>query len=544
MEIRKTKFPSVYGPSYSHITVGLLLSLFTAVYLYFPFRVLLRIGDEGTLIYGAQLVTQGALPYRDFFEVMGPGSFYWLGLFFKLFGTNILVARGLLLLTAVSTIILLYWMTLRIYRGPFALMPCLLFLMVGFPLWPGTSHHWDSNLFTLLSVAAFFLWQGRRRWWYLALAGGLAGLTSCFMQQKGLYLVAALVLPILVNGRREDEAWPRLASYLGLLLSGYAAIGGLVILFFWYAGALPDLIYANLIWPLTRYSNLNQLPYGFGLITLTFPYYRDSLQALLPPSLSQVLAPLMMLPVAVILCLPFLLIGLASFSCLAKSKRGLIFSPLMLPYWTAGMALWMAELHRQDIIHLVYGSPLFLILFFAIWNYLDAKRLFKILGVGLITVSLFLFGSFNLLIAMSSNHKIASRRGVIYGIKEDSALNFLLNHTTPGDYVFIYPYCPMYYFLADIKNPTRYSILLYNYNITAEFDEVIEDLKHKRVKYILWDTFVAGKNMKMWFTQYTEPSKEDLQLEHYIESHYELIDILNGFRIMRLRGAIPLIKDK
>ena len=40
-------------------------------------RILWRIGDEGTLVYGAQLVAQGALPYRDFFEVMGPGSFFF-----------------------------------------------------------------------------------------------------------------------------------------------------------------------------------------------------------------------------------------------------------------------------------------------------------------------------------------------------------------------------------------------------------------------------------------------------------------------------------
>jgi hypothetical protein len=538
--MRKNPSPFIHIP----IITGMLLFFFTAIYLFFYFRVLGRIGDEGSLVYGAELVSQGALPYRDFFEVMGPGSFYWLGLFFKLFGTNILVARGLLLVTAVSTIILLYWMTRRISQGPFDLIPSLFYLMVSFPLWPGTNHHWDSNLFALLSVAAFFLWQDRRRWWFLALAGGLAGLTSCFMQQKGLYLVAALALAILVNDRRAGEAWPRLARHLGPLLSGYVAVGALVILFFWSAGALPDLIYANLIWPLTRYSNVNLVPYGHGLMTLNFPFYRNSLQALLPLSLSQVMAPLMMLPLAVILCLPLLLIGLTGFASLAKSKRGMIFGPLLLPYWTAGLALWMAELHRQDLIHLVYGSPLFLILCFALWNYLDAKRLFKILGVGLLMVSLLLFGSFNLLVAASANHKITSRRGVLFGHKADPALNFLITHTNPGDYVFIYPYYPMYYFLADIKNPTRYSILMYRYNTIAQFDEAIEALKQKQVKYIFWDTLVAGSNISKWFPQYTEPSNENLHLEHYIESNYELIDIQNGFRIMRLRGAIPLIKDK
>ena len=65
-----------------------LVGLGSAAYLYPFLRVLWRVGDEGTLVYGAQRVAEGAVPYRDFFEVMGPGTFYWLGLFFKLFGTT------------------------------------------------------------------------------------------------------------------------------------------------------------------------------------------------------------------------------------------------------------------------------------------------------------------------------------------------------------------------------------------------------------------------------------------------------------------------
>lgn len=83
-------------------TTGFLLFFVSALYLYPFVRVIWRIGDEGTLVYGAQRVASGALPYRDFFEVMGPASFYWLGFFFKLFGAQWLVARGVLLLTGVA----------------------------------------------------------------------------------------------------------------------------------------------------------------------------------------------------------------------------------------------------------------------------------------------------------------------------------------------------------------------------------------------------------------------------------------------------------
>jgi hypothetical protein len=46
-------------------------------------RILMHGPDEGALIYGAQRVQ---VPFRDFFEAMGPGTFHREALFFKLFG--------------------------------------------------------------------------------------------------------------------------------------------------------------------------------------------------------------------------------------------------------------------------------------------------------------------------------------------------------------------------------------------------------------------------------------------------------------------------
>jgi 4-amino-4-deoxy-L-arabinose transferase-like glycosyltransferase len=516
---------------------GVLLFVLVMAYFFLFVEVLWRIGDEGTLVYGAQLVAQGALPYRDFFEVMGPASFYWLGLFFKLFGTNVIVARAILLFTASFTIILLYWMTRRIYQGPYEVLPSIFYLIISFPLWPGTNHHWDSNLFALLAVGAFFLWQDRGRWWFLALAGVLAGLTSCFIQQKGLFLVAALALVVLINGYRAGEAKSRVAPGLGILLGGYAAVGGLVLLFFYHAGGLSDLIYANLIWPLTRYENVNRVPYGYGLIALYFKSYQQILHTIFSSPLSQVLALLIMAPFYVIFCLPILLIGFAGVSYFSKSSHTRIFDNIMLPYWAAGFAMCISEMHRRDIMHLIYGSPLLVVLFFVCcYYYLDNKKLFESLVVGLITCCLIFFGSFNALIALRANQKIVTRRGILYGFKENPALKFLIEHTKPGDYAFIYPYYPMYYFLADVKNPTRYSILLYHINTEAQFDEAIRALEQKQVKYVLWDTLVAGSNLKIWFPQYKQPPKDILHLEQYLEDHYEAIGTQNGFKILRRRG--------
>jgi hypothetical protein len=514
----------------------ILLFLFSSAYFFLFVRILWRIGDEGILVYGAQLVTQGALPSRDFFEGMGPASFYWLGFFFKLFGTNIIVARTVLLFTGAFTIVLIYWMTQRVYKGPFAVMPSLFFLAIGIPLWPGTSHHWDSNFFTLLAVGAFFLWQDRKRWWLLALSGVLTGLTSCFIQQKGLYIILAFVLVVWCNGYRAGQAKRKIVSDMGTLLTGYVGVGCIVLLFFYLSGGLYDLIYANLIWPISSYSNVNVVPYGFGLMKFYFPYYLQIFRNIAPSPINQALGTIILIPLLVIFFLPLLLLCVTSVACFHRSTRGRIFSAHMLPYWTTGCALWFSELPRKDIIHLIYGSPLLSILLFVIWDYcFRNKRILKSIGIGIVTVSIIFFGSYNALVTVSANQKIVSRRGVLYGFKEDPALNFLIEKTIPGDYVFVYPYYPIYYFLANIRNPTRYNILIGNFHTDAQFNEVIEDLKRKHVKYVLWDILVSGANLKTWFPQYEHTAKGTLHLEQYLEDHYEVIDVKNGFEILQIR---------
>jgi predicted membrane-bound mannosyltransferase len=137
-------------------------------------RVLLLGGDEGTFLTGAVRVAEGQIPFRDFFEAPGPGSFYWLALFFKLFGTSFLTARISLALTTVCTALLMYFLTRRL-TNRYSVMPAIFFLATSFgPVWPAVSHHHDSDLFALLSFTALLYWIETRRWFLLLIAGVLA----------------------------------------------------------------------------------------------------------------------------------------------------------------------------------------------------------------------------------------------------------------------------------------------------------------------------------------------------------------------------------
>jgi hypothetical protein len=365
-------------------------------------------------------------------------------------------------------------------------------------------------------------------------AGVFSGLTSCFIQQKGVLLVLALILAIYLSGRKSGEDRSKILADVGFLLSGFFLVGSIVFIFFYQVGGFPDLIYDNLLWPLSNYHNVNITPYGYGLKKFLILRSELILNEIFPYTISQAILGIFTFPFVVILILPVLVFVMAIFSSLDSKKRPLIFNLLTIPYWVTALALWTSEIHRRDFTHIIWGSPLLLVIFYFIWNISFEKwRILRLLGMSLLMISLTFYGAFKIIIATSADYSIVTRRGTIYSHNNDKALKFLHDQVKRGEYVFVYPYYPMYYFLEEIRNPTEYSILMYNINTEAQFHKAISDLDRKKVRYILWDTYVEGHNLKTWFPQYEHPSRNNLEIERYIETHYKFNEIRNGFKIMQ-----------
>ena len=108
------------------ISLALLSVVLFSLLLDFP----VALYDEGLILTGAWRVSDGALPYRDFFTIYSPGQTTLLGGLFALFGKSLLLARfvDMAFRTAAS---LLVWSIVR----PF-LLPCpRLLCHVSFVLW-------------------------------------------------------------------------------------------------------------------------------------------------------------------------------------------------------------------------------------------------------------------------------------------------------------------------------------------------------------------------------------------------------------------------
>jgi hypothetical protein len=494
----------------------LVFTLCASLYL-LPFVLILLQGtDEGTLIYGAVRIVHGQILGRDFFEVVGPGTFYWLALFFKLFGVTIMGVRVCLFLTSLGTALLMYFLSRKLCKKH-QMLPCAILAGTYFGmLWPAISHHVDSNFFALASVASIVAWQDTHRKILLIAAGILAGATTCFLQPKGILLLLSLSLWLWIQYQRRCAH----RSALGLVVGSYFGVMGIVFVYFWSRGALWDLVYANVVWPWGHYGAVNVVPYAQGIVR---NYWNPWVMAKDGLHWTVVMASVLITPFLFVAALPGLLLILAG-----RLKWNFL-RPEVALYWLCGSALWLSEFHRKDIFHLVFGSPLLIILCI----HLLSERREKIadLALQVLSITAGSLACFNLFLVLTA-HPVPTRVGSVALFKNDPVLTFLDDHVAPGEEIFAYPYCPMYYFLSATTNPTRFSILLSNYNTAAQIEEVIQVLEQRRVRYVVWDATFETNGTKSFFPGSESLRSGDIMVEPYLESHYRVVWADSGTRIM------------
>jgi hypothetical protein len=468
-------------------------------------------GDEGTMLVHAVRVSEGQLPFRDFFDLLGPGTFYALALFFRLFGVTWLTTRIYVLLVTTGIVVLLLFLARRL-RGGFEVSALVFFVAVSYDNWNVVSHHMDSNLFGLIAFAAFVWWTDKPCPIKLVVAGMAAGLTQWFMMPKGLSLFASLVLVVWTLYRKDRTFY----KVLGFLLSGFLIVHLVVLTYFWAQGGLKDLLYAIYAWPIKNYSDINAVPYAMGLREFYWPAFSTSFKPLLSHGIGLALSGALLIPFFVLAILPLILTAV-----LAAFRRPAFFDRTSIPYWIVGATFWLSEIHRKDLAHLVFGSPLLILLMY--FCCFQIKTGWMNATLRIVTACAVFLAALNPLTAMASPYRHNTRRGIVYDANRDTpVLEFLNTHTAPNDLVFVYPYSPIYYFLTATRNPTRVDVLLYGYNTSQDFQGVIRDLGAKQVKYVVWDRSFPMW-IRRWFPAYRFPSDDALILEPYLVENYRII---------------------
>ena len=149
--------------------------------------------DEGLILYGAARVAGGDVPYRDFWTLYGPASFYVLGGLFRFFGESVLVGRSFDIVCRSAIIVLAYLLARRLVSGGIALAAALasLFILIA-------AQSYEAPIFPSLACALLAIWivaramSAERPQLLSASAGVAVGVAVAFRNDIGIYAFIAV----------------------------------------------------------------------------------------------------------------------------------------------------------------------------------------------------------------------------------------------------------------------------------------------------------------------------------------------------------------
>jgi len=204
--------------------------------------------DEFIVLYDSHRLLEGQVPYRDFFNIIPPGAFYFYALVFKLTGSSSLTAGRYANLVVIVLTTLLIFLALRIRKWPFYL--CLGWSFVPavalYPFWAIPSHHWLATIF-FIGLLALISRESRDNFWTWFAAGVLSAVTGLVLQSEGLLAVVFSLIVISLHGGKKKTpiiAW----------LSGLITATGPQFIYLMSTNSLIPFIDNTVFWPAMNYS--------------------------------------------------------------------------------------------------------------------------------------------------------------------------------------------------------------------------------------------------------------------------------------------------
>jgi hypothetical protein len=442
----------------------------TCLLLFFHAGRLIFSPDEGILLEAAQRMLGGKKLYIDFFGYMSPGSYWLQELVFRFAGLSLRAARLIVILDFALQCSLIFWLVSRFgYRGTAWAVTALFFLFEASNpnlILPG--HRWDSAALSLLAVTLGLegAWTGKRAYWIAA--GALAAFASICTPSIGvLGLITGLALLM--------PPWRRFFPPFALAAIVTAALTVLVMA----SGGYLRAFVAQMQWLSKNYSGVNVT--GYGEVNGGYPALLQSLAEVWLPFrvvllLSITLAAL--LPVVAIL-------GWGVAWVVRKGKAFPEAGRLAIPYLLACLAGYVASTYpRPNLGHLMVVAPLgYVLVTILIARYFAAARL----TIFVLLIPCALLPAVHGVGAIAAEVPVRTPVGEVRVAVEDRAsLQNLLAQIQPHQTLYVHPYLPLFYFLTQTVNPTRFSYLAPGMMTAQEEAETLRELAKSPPDWVLY----------------------------------------------------------
>jgi 4-amino-4-deoxy-L-arabinose transferase-like glycosyltransferase len=509
--------------------VALLLFVVSCLYLCLFYHYTALHTDEGILLQGAQRILQGQVLYRDFFSFHTPGSYYWMTLLFKIFGSSILVGRAALVVYGGLFSVLIYLLARRVCTRGASLLAAYLAVVVCLPYSFYVQHNWDSTVLAYLTLYCVVrLLETCSRGAAFAV-GSITALTLLFEQSKGAGLLFGLGLGFTFVALCTPKQFRLDRRQLLTLSMGFSWPFVLTFAYFGFRKAVPQMLTAW-FWPLHHYSEVNRVRYGY------LPLSLSAWEALHSGSWAwRSFAFFAISPSVLLSLLPILGVGILVLQS-SRLRRERIREQRLIHYVVVGATLfgvWLSVVAvRSDVAHIVYSVPLFSLAGAWIIDGRDIPsqllRRAKPILVLYLACSFSAFGFALLLNPLNARYRLDTRRGALKATEPDTVLSYVAAHVPAGERIFVYPYQPLYYYLTATSNPTSYEYLQPGMHTATQSEEVLRQLEDDSTKIAIFTPSFSDLIAISWpSTPLTVIAARD-PVADYIVGHYHPCKTLNS----------------
>jgi hypothetical protein len=282
------------------------------------------LGDEGTLLHGAERLLRGHRLYVDFFEILPPGGFVIMAAWFGLTGISIWSARLLAILTITGIACFTYLACRQASKhAPSSALVAIGWAVMSQGIWTQISHHWFTTLFSMVAAWAALasIEQPQRRQWKPLIAGLAAGAAVMVIPPLGALALLAAATSF-VDSRCQRTK-----------LITYALAGALIpiclLAYVIWTGALVAAFEDVILFTATRYASIQSVPFGYFT-----SYQNQPLKYLFP------------------------VVALLTLIICVRDWRKSIHEPLFRSCVAFGLAGLIGCFPRPDIAHIAFVAPL------------------------------------------------------------------------------------------------------------------------------------------------------------------------------------------
>lgn len=155
-------------------------------------------GDENVYYYMGRLVSEGKIPYKDFFFAHPPFQVYLIALIYKIFGFNIIALKFIPLISTLMTSFFIFKITKEKFGNVEAVASSLLFLF-SYSIMFNSVFSFGIELATMFLVIGIYLLWNRNSYMTAGLFFGLAGISRLL----SLAPIAIIFIVILQSNKKN-----------------------------------------------------------------------------------------------------------------------------------------------------------------------------------------------------------------------------------------------------------------------------------------------------------------------------------------------------